>query len=129
MHITRYVLMCTINGHIVLKCLAHTYVEFVKFCYTHTDSTPCPLYENDKIIQQPADFLKLSETYSSAATGFIHQMAGNCPYVIFVTIYNTIITKLYSNTCPCRLSTHMCITILTKRTLLIVMLLMAVIKL
>ena len=38
--------------------------------------TPCPLYENDKIIQQPADFLTLSESYSSAATGFIHQMTG-----------------------------------------------------
>jgi len=64
------------------------------------------LYENDKIIQQPADFLKLSETYSSAATGFIHQMAGKCPYVTYVIIYNTVITKLYSNTSPPRLPVH-----------------------
>ena len=41
-----------------------------------TGDTPCPLFENDKIIQQPADFLTLSQTYSTAATGYIHQMAG-----------------------------------------------------
>ena len=29
--------------------------------------TPCPLFENDTIIQQPVNFLTLSQTYSTAA--------------------------------------------------------------
>ena len=44
------------------------------------ETTPCPLYEDETIVQQPADFLKLSETYSTAATGFIHEMAGMYSY-------------------------------------------------
>ena len=38
--------------------------------------TPCPLFENNTIIQQPVNFLTLSQTYSTAATGYIRQMAG-----------------------------------------------------
>ena len=38
--------------------------------------TGCPLYENEKIIQQPADFLQLSQRYVDAATSFIHDQAG-----------------------------------------------------
>ena len=40
--------------------------------------TGCPLYENDKIIRQPADFLQLSQRYVDAATSFIHDQAGVC---------------------------------------------------
>ena len=43
--------------------------------------TPCPLFENDTIILQPANFLSLSQTYSTAATGYIRQMAGTYMYV------------------------------------------------
>ena len=46
------------------------------FVYVFTDDTPCPLYENDTIIKQPVDLLKLSETYSTTATNFINEMAG-----------------------------------------------------
>ena len=46
------------------------------FVYVFTGDTPCPVYENDTIIQQPVDLLELSETYSIAATNFINEMAG-----------------------------------------------------
>ena len=37
---------------------------------------PCPLFQNDQIIQQPADFLMLIDNYMNAATSFIKQQAG-----------------------------------------------------
>ena len=40
---------------------------------------PCPLFQNDKIIQQPADFLMLIDNYMNAATSFIKQQAGEWP--------------------------------------------------
>ena len=41
-----------------------------------TGDVPCPLFENEKIIQQPADFLTLMSTYINAATSFIESKAG-----------------------------------------------------
>ena len=37
---------------------------------------PCPVFENDKIVQQPADFLGLTSSYVDAATSFIKANAG-----------------------------------------------------
>ncbi|XP_065912203.1 arylsulfatase A-like isoform X2 [Dysidea avara] len=54
------------------------------------ETTPCPLYEDETIVQQPADFLKLSETYSTAATGFIHEMAGKeQPFFLYMAFQHT----------------------------------------
>ena len=33
--------------------------------------SPCPLFQNDKIVQQPADFLQLTENYVKGAESFI----------------------------------------------------------
>ena len=52
-----------------------------------TGDTPCPVFQDEKIIQQPADFLTLAETYSTAATGFIHQMAGMYTYIASLQRY------------------------------------------
>ena len=41
------------------------------------DYVPCPLFENDEIRQQPADFLTLTNTYANAATSFIKTKAGS----------------------------------------------------
>ena len=49
-----------------------------------TGDTPCPLFQDEEIIQQPADFLTLAEAYSTAATGFIHQMAGMYACILLV---------------------------------------------
>ena len=37
---------------------------------------PCPLFENSEILQQPADFLKLTSAYVNAATSFIKTKTG-----------------------------------------------------
>ena len=37
---------------------------------------PCPLFENDELVQQPADLLKITATYMNAATSFIKTKAG-----------------------------------------------------
>lgn len=41
-----------------------------------TGDTPCPLYNDEKIMQQPADFLTLTQNYASFATSFIQTSAG-----------------------------------------------------
>ena len=43
---------------------------------TSTAETPCPLFENSTIIQQPADFTTLAATYTNAATAFIRKNSG-----------------------------------------------------
>ena len=37
---------------------------------------PCPLVENDMIVQQPLDYTTLSANYANAATSFIRAKAG-----------------------------------------------------
>ena len=37
---------------------------------------PCPLFQNEKIVQQPADLLTLTENYVKAAESFIKTVAG-----------------------------------------------------
>lgn len=37
---------------------------------------PCPVFEKETIIQQPADFLTLTSTYVNGATSFIKTKAG-----------------------------------------------------
>jgi len=53
--------------------------------YGLAGTTPCPLYQDNTIVQQPANFLALSETYSTAATNFIHEMAGMYVYIYCYT--------------------------------------------
>jgi len=43
---------------------------------THSDVVPCPLFENDKIVQQPANLLTVTTNYANAATSFIRAKAG-----------------------------------------------------
>lgn len=59
--------------------------------------TGCPLYENLKIVQQPADFLKLSQRYVDAATGFIHDQAG----VLICVCVNTCRCTVHIWACAC----------------------------
>ncbi|XP_065912186.1 arylsulfatase A-like [Dysidea avara] len=77
-------------SHDMCPCYVCFYPQEACYDDCRPESTPCPLYENDKIIQQPADFLKLSETYSSAATGFIHQMAAKKkPFFLYMAFQHT----------------------------------------
>ena len=48
-------------------------IIMVTFCIEFVD---CPVFENDKIVQQPADLLTLTENYVSAASSFIKSNAG-----------------------------------------------------
>ena len=63
--------------------LCDTCIWYTIMSHVFTGDTPCPLFENDKIIQQPADFLTLSQQYSTAATSYIHQMAGMFVYCTY----------------------------------------------
>lgn len=40
-----------------------------------SEDTPCPLYNDDTIVEQPADFLMLTENYVKFATSFIKESA------------------------------------------------------
>ncbi|XP_065912199.1 arylsulfatase A-like isoform X2 [Dysidea avara] len=65
-------------------------------------ATPCPLYKDEKIVQQPANFLTLAETYSTAATGFIHEMAGKKqPFFLYMAFQHThhpqFASKMFTN--------------------------------
>ena len=49
-----------------------------------TYESPCPIFENSDILQQPADYTTLSKRYSTAATGFIKENAGNNPFFLYM---------------------------------------------
>ena len=51
--------------------------------------TPCPLYENEEIIQQPVDLTELTDKYSNAATGFIKANAGKVPFFLYMAFQHT----------------------------------------
>ena len=52
--------------------------------------SPCPLFENTNILQQPADFTHLAEKYSNAATGFIRSNAQtNTPFFLYMAFQHT----------------------------------------
>jgi hypothetical protein len=57
------------------------------FCVI-VDYVPCPLFENDEIHQQPADFLTLTSTYANAATSFIKTKAGKDHKTASTTLYS-----------------------------------------
>ena len=44
----------------------------------------CPVFENTKIIEQPADLTSLSSKYLNAATGFISANAGKNPFFLYM---------------------------------------------
>ena len=52
--------------------------------------TPCPLFENDKIIQQPANLLTLTATYINAATSFIKAKTGQLCTSPFEVLYHEV---------------------------------------
>ncbi|XP_065912196.1 arylsulfatase A-like [Dysidea avara] len=73
-------------------------------CFDHgrQGDTPCPVFQDEKIMQQPADFLTLSETYSTAATSFIHQMADKKqPFFLYMAFQHThhpqFASKMFTN--------------------------------
>jgi arylsulfatase A len=51
---------------------------------------PCPLLENESIVQQPADYLTLDEYYDTAAVNFIScQAASQTPFFLYYAIHHT----------------------------------------
>ncbi len=42
----------------------------------YAGTTPCALFKNEKIVQQPADFLQLTENYVKGAESFIKTASG-----------------------------------------------------
>ncbi len=51
--------------------------------------SPCPVFENTNILQQPADFTTLAERYSNAATGFIKANARKNPFFLYMAFQHT----------------------------------------
>ena len=52
--------------------------------------SPCPIFENDKIVQQPADFTHMALKYSGAATGFIKSNAASkTPFFLYMAFQHT----------------------------------------
>ena len=48
------------------------------------DQSPCPVFENMKIVQQPADLVSLAKQYSGVATGFIKDNAKKNPFFLYM---------------------------------------------
>ena len=65
--------------------------EQTLFLSVTSEYTPCPVFENDKIVQQPADLLTLTATYMNAATSFIKTKAGD--WTVQITTYTHDIQK------------------------------------
>ena len=52
--------------------------------------SPCPIFENDKIVQQPADFTHMALKYSGAATSFIKSNAASkTPFFLYMAFQHT----------------------------------------
>ena len=58
------------------------------YMYVYAAMVDCPVFENDVIVQQPADLLTLTEDYVSAASSFIKTNAGtlHCTSVLYRTV-------------------------------------------
>ena len=93
--------------------------NYLHSCHDSTDETPCPLYQNEKIVQQPADFLTLTENYVKGAESFIKTVAAGIrksllyiiAHVIFSLPLNHMVSvSLYRKEKPilslCGLPTH-----------------------
>jgi arylsulfatase A len=63
-------------SHDMCPCLVCFYPDQPCFDKCRTGDTPCPLFENTRIIKQPADLITLTATYTNAATSFIQKNAG-----------------------------------------------------
>jgi arylsulfatase A len=63
-------------SHDMCPCLVCFYPDQPCFDKCRTGDTPCPLFENTRIIKQPADFTTLTANYTNAATSFIQKNAG-----------------------------------------------------
>lgn len=89
-------------SHDMCPCYTCFYPNQSCFDMCREGDTPCPLFENDTIIQQPADFLTLSQRYSTAATSYIHQMADHkTPFFLYMAFQHThhpqFASKMFTN--------------------------------
>ncbi|XP_065827633.1 arylsulfatase A-like [Oscarella lobularis] len=77
-------------SHDMCPCLICFYPDQPCFDKCRTHDTPCPLFENSKIVKQPADFTTLTATYTNAATGFINQNAeAKKPFFLYMPYQHT----------------------------------------
>eukprot|EP00118_Oscarella_pearsei_P022434 m.259563 g.259563 ORF g.259563 m.259563 type:complete len:513 (+) comp40423_c1_seq7:3494-5032(+) len=77
-------------SHDMCPCLICFYPDQPCFDKCRTQDTPCPLFENSKIMVQPADFTTLTATYTNAATGFISKNAeAKKPFFLYMPYQHT----------------------------------------
>ncbi|XP_065827553.1 arylsulfatase A-like [Oscarella lobularis] len=77
-------------SHDMCPCLICFYPDQPCFDKCRTSETPCPLFENSTIIQQPADFTTLAATYTNAATAFIRKNSeSDQPFFLYVAYQHT----------------------------------------
>jgi arylsulfatase A len=71
-------------------CLVCFYPDQPCFDKCRTGDTPCPLFENTRIIKQPADFTTLTANYTNAATSFIQKnAAAKTPFYLYLAYQHT----------------------------------------
>ncbi|XP_062500868.1 arylsulfatase A-like [Corticium candelabrum] len=77
-------------SHDMCPCLICFYPNQACFDKCRTGDTPCPIFENTRIIKQPADFTTLTATYTNAATSFIQKnAAGKTPFYLYLAYQHT----------------------------------------
>ena len=59
-----------------LHCIIIVILQISLAACLDSSYSPCPLYENTTIIEQPVNFLTLHDKYVSAATSFIKRESG-----------------------------------------------------
>ncbi|XP_064396908.1 arylsulfatase A-like [Halichondria panicea] len=77
-------------SHDMCPCLVCFYPNAPCFDKCRTGESPCPLFQNEKIVQQPADFLQLTENYVKGAESFIKTNANKkAPFFLYMAFQHT----------------------------------------
>jgi arylsulfatase A len=77
-------------SHDFCPCFTCFYPSIACYDTCRLEDTPCPLFENTTIIQQPADLLTITQTYINASTSFIHTTAAkDVPFFLYMAFQHT----------------------------------------
>lgn len=77
-------------SHDSCPCIICFYPNQSCFDRCAASTAPCPLFEDDKIIQQPVDLTTLTQRYTDAATAFIQKSADvKTPFFLYVAYQHT----------------------------------------
>lgn len=69
---------------ICIQLLGSTHIFDLLYTYMYSGTTPCPLFQNEKIVQQPADLIEITGTLMKGAESFINSAVGKLSLQVIV---------------------------------------------